>query len=59
MNNISETTTPIENTTEKTIKTNKYNARDLIGLKSEASIILDDQIYILRITKQNKLILTK
>lgn len=36
-----------------------YNARDLIENGVQARIILDDQIYTLRITKAGKLILTK
>ena len=45
--------------TESAINTKTYDARQIVGEKSEAKIVLDDQIYVLRITKQNKLILTK
>ena len=37
----------------------EHDARELIGSMSEARIVLDNQTYLLRITKQNKLILTK
>lgn len=36
-----------------------YDARDLIKDGTQASIILDGQIYYLRITRAGKLILTK
>ncbi len=36
-----------------------YDARVLTGEGNVSTIILDGQIYTLRITKQNKLILTK
>ena len=36
-----------------------YAARELIGSKNFAKIILDQSEYFLKITKQNKLILTK
>lgn len=37
----------------------RYDARDLIKQGDQANIILDDQIYVLRITRAGKLILTK
>jgi len=37
----------------------EYDARALIGDGSTASIVLDGQIYTLRITRAGKLILTK
>ena len=37
----------------------KFNALDLIGKANTAVISLGSQEYILRLTKQNKLILTK
>ena len=37
----------------------KFNALDLIGKTNTAIISLGSQDYILRLTKQNKLILTK
>lgn len=36
-----------------------YDARLLIGAESTARIVLDGKVYILRITKAGKLILTK
>ena len=36
-----------------------YSARDLIQDGDQANIILDDQVYVLRITRAGKLILTK
>ena len=35
------------------------DARELIGENATIQIVLDDQTYTLRITRQNKLILTK
>ncbi len=45
----------IEN--EDTINT--HDARELVGPKLLAKIMLDQETYLLKITKQNKLILTK
>ena len=36
-----------------------YDARELIRTGSQACIVLDDQVYYLRITRAGKLILTK
>ena len=36
-----------------------HNARELLGSKPFAKIMLDQETYLLKITKQNKLILTK
>jgi len=36
-----------------------YDARDLIQSGDQANIVLDDQVYVLRITRAGKLILTK
>ena len=36
-----------------------HNARELLGSKTLAKIMLDQETYLLKITKQNKLILTK
>ena len=36
-----------------------YDARKIVGNDSVAVIVLDDQEYTLRITKQSKLLLTK
>lgn len=49
-----ETTNAIE-----TKVTPAYDARVLTGDGNLASVLLDGQVYTLRITKQNKLILTK
>ena len=40
-------------------KIDTYDARDLIKHGVQASIVLDGQIYYLRITRAGKLILTK
>ena len=45
--------------TADTKATPAYDARVLTGDGNLASILLDGQVYTLRITKQNKLILTK
>ncbi|MEY1554077.1 hemin uptake protein HemP [Yoonia sp. R2331] len=37
----------------------RYDARDLIKTGAEARIDLDGQVYVLRITRAGKLILTK
>jgi len=42
-----------------TIAQPHYDARELIGEGSTALIALDGQIYVLRITRSGKLILTK
>jgi len=44
-------------TEEDTIKT--HDARELLGTNPLAKIMLDQETYFLKITKQNKLILTK
>ncbi len=36
-----------------------FDARDIVGKDGQAHIALDDQIYVLRITRAGKLILTK
>ncbi len=36
-----------------------YDARDLVQSESQARILLDGQVYFLRITRAGKLILTK
>ncbi len=38
---------------------NTHDARELLGPKLLAKIMLDHETYLLKITKQNKLILTK
>ena len=40
-------------------KVNTYDARKLLGPETAAKIVLDQVTYFLKITKQNKLILTK
>ena len=37
----------------------QYDARDLIKNGDMVNIVLDDQVYVLRITRAGKLILTK
>jgi len=37
----------------------RYDARDLVKNGEQANIVLDNQIYVLRITRAGKLILTK
>ena len=44
---------------EQVTQTATYNARDLVKNGVQATIILDDQTYVLRITRAGKLILTK
>jgi len=39
--------------------TRTFDARDLVGLQDTARIVLDDQTYVLRVTRSGKLILTK
>ena len=41
------------------LRLDTYDARDLIRNGSQAAIVLDEQVYILRITRAGKLILTK
>ncbi|WP_342077834.1 hemin uptake protein HemP [Yoonia sp. SS1-5] len=36
-----------------------FDARDLVGDDGQANIVLGDQVYVLRITRAGKLILTK
>ncbi len=36
-----------------------YDARDLVGAGTQATILLDGQAYTLRVTRAGKLILTK
>ena len=55
--NYDEKLSPEQNT-KKTI-VNKINALDLIGSSNTAIISLGSQEYILRLTRHNKLILTK
>ncbi|MEM9966898.1 MAG: hemin uptake protein HemP [Pseudomonadota bacterium] len=43
----------------ETPRMDTYDARDLIKTGSQACIILEDQVYYLRITRAGKLILTK
>lgn len=40
-------------------KIDTYDARELIKSGSQAAIVLDEQVYVLRITRAGKLILTK
>lgn len=53
------TQAPKPSTDVDTQKLDVYDARDLITNGVQASIILDGQVYFLRITRAGKLILTK
>ena len=55
--NIDEKSSP--NQTNSTPSVKKINALDLIGSSNTAIISLGSQDYILRLTRHNKLILTK
>ena len=55
--NFDEKSSPEKNTKETTV--NKINALDLIGSSNTAIISLGSLEYILRLTRHNKLILTK
>ena len=36
-----------------------YDVRDLVGVEGKAHVVLDGTVYVLRITRAGKLILTK
>ena len=55
--NYDEKLSPEQNTNKTAVK--KINALDLIGSSNTAIISLGSQEYILRLTRHNKLILTK
>ena len=55
--NYDEKSSPEQNTDKPAVK--KINALDLIGSSNTAIISLGSQEYILRLTRHNKLILTK
>ena len=55
--NYDEKLSPEQNTKKTTV--NKINALDLIGSSNTSIISLGSQEYILRLTRHNKLILTK
>jgi len=55
--NYDEKLSPEQNTNKTDV--NKINALDLIGSSNTAIISLGSQDYILRLTRHNKLILTK
>ena len=55
--NYDEKLSPEQNTNKTAVK--KINALDLIGSSNTAVISLGSQEYILRLTRHNKLILTK
>ncbi|MEL6958077.1 MAG: hemin uptake protein HemP [Pseudomonadota bacterium] len=57
MNMMTDVPKPTTKPDRKQIDT--YDARDLIKHGSQASIVLDGQIYYLRITRAGKLILNK
>ena len=50
---------PAPTTAPKTQQIDPYDARELIKDGAQASIVLDGQVYYLRITRAGKLILTK
>ncbi|NSX54276.1 hemin uptake protein HemP [Parasulfitobacter algicola] len=49
----------IAQTTDRPQSLPSYNARSLVGDGVQAHIVLDNQLYVLRITRAGKLILTK
>jgi len=53
--------TPVDNAirTTEDLKLDAYNARGLVKNGTQTAIVLDQQVYILRITRAGKLILTK
>jgi hemin uptake protein HemP len=57
MNTMSNTPRPMPGSGTSQIDT--YDARDLIRSGQQACILLDGQVYYLRITRAGKLILTK
>ncbi|MEM8579997.1 MAG: hemin uptake protein HemP [Pseudomonadota bacterium] len=57
MNAMTKTFPPKVTLEQKEITT--YDARDLIENGVQARIVLDENVYVLRITKAGKLILTK
>jgi len=57
MNMMTQTPNPTPQPTAPQIDT--YDARDLIRDGKQVSIVLDGQVYFLRITRAGKLILTK
>ena len=57
MNALSRPPKPTTGPVEPPVET--YDARDLIRTGALARIVLDDQTYLLRITRAGKLILTK
>ena len=57
MNAMTEVPTPTADVTAPAIET--YDARELIKNGVQASLVLDGQVYYLRITRAGKLILTK
>lgn len=53
---VSQVSPPLVSTTPKLPA---YDAKDLVKDGTQANIILGDQVYVLRITRAGKLILTK
>ncbi|MEQ3710415.1 MAG: hemin uptake protein HemP [Tateyamaria sp.] len=53
------TQVPPPTTVPASLQIDTYDARDLIKYGAQASIVLDGQVYYLRITRAGKLILTK
>ena len=54
---ISEPPAEVELTAEQ--RRPRYAAEELVGKGDVAEIVLDDEIYVLRVTKQRRLLLTK
>ncbi|MEL7466596.1 MAG: hemin uptake protein HemP [Pseudomonadota bacterium] len=54
---ISEPPEEVELTAEQ--RRPRYAAEELVGGGDVAEIVLDDEIYVLRVTRQRKLLLTK
>lgn len=57
MNDMSDI--PGATSAEDALKLDTYDARKLVKNGVQARIVLDEQVYILRITRAGKLILTK
>jgi len=50
---------PSKSPTTPSVEMDTYDARDLIKNGNQTCIVLDEQVYYLRITRAGKLILTK
>jgi hemin uptake protein HemP len=56
---IEQSSTPSSPINVKPSEQPSFDARELLGKSSTAQILLDGQTYFLRLTRQDKLILTK